>query len=105
MLNLLRLEGAISSGERTKEGRIALMEGAERDRPMAADGRRVGRLHGKRYAELLTNGEARQALRKAIEVEGTGCRDAWGNGFVKGLHDALSELEGKGNLARLDWDD
>lgn len=38
------------------------MEGAERERTMAADGRRVGRLHGKRHAELLTNGEARQAL-------------------------------------------
>jgi len=77
----------------------------ERDRTMAVDGRRVGRLHGKRHAELLTNGAARQALKRAIEAEGATYRDVWGNGYVEGLHDALSELEGKGNLAGLDWDD
>jgi hypothetical protein len=78
------------------------MEGMERDSAMAADGRRVGRLHGKRYAELLTDSETRKALRKAINAEGTDCHDAWGNGYVDGLRDALREFEARQNLGLLD---
>jgi hypothetical protein len=74
----------------------------ERDRAMAADGRRVGRLHGKRYAALLTDSEVQEALRRAIDAEGTACNDAWGNGFVEGLRDTLREFEGRQNLSRLD---
>jgi hypothetical protein len=78
-----------------------LTEEAGRDRAMAADGRHVGRLHGKRYVELLTNGAAREALHRAISVEKVGCQDTWGNGYVEGLRDTLRELEGKSNLSRL----
>ena len=78
------------------------MEGTERDRAMAADGRRVGRLHGKRYAELLTDGEARKALQTAINAGEVECHDPWGNGYVEGLRDALREFEGRRNLGRLD---
>jgi hypothetical protein len=74
----------------------------DRAEAMAADGRRVGRLHGKRYVELLANGEARKALKRAIEAEKTPCHDAWGNGYVEGLRDALREFDARSNLGLLD---
>jgi hypothetical protein len=77
----------------------------ERNRAMAVDGRRVGRIHGKRHIELLVHDEARQALWQAITAEQAGCHDAWGTGYVEGLRDTLREQEGKRSLARLDWDD
>ena len=78
------------------------MEGTERDHAMAADGRRVGRLHGKRYAELLSDEETREGLWRAIKAEGIDCHDVWGNGYVEGLRDALREFEGRQHLSRLD---
>jgi hypothetical protein len=77
----------------------------ERTRAMTADGRRVGRLHGKRHAEVLANGEARRALSRAISAEGVIRRDAWGSGYVEGLRDALSEPDDKASLGRLEWAD
>lgn len=77
------------------------MEGNDRVRAMADDGRRVGRLHGKRYVELLANSEAMAALKRVIAAEVT-THDAWGTGYVTGLRDALRELEGRENLSLLE---
>jgi hypothetical protein len=76
----------------------------DRAEAMAADGRRVGHLHGKRYLEVLAVDGAREALKRAIEAEETSCRDPWCNGYVEGLRDSLAELEGRSNLSRLDRD-
>jgi hypothetical protein len=77
----------------------------DRAEAMAADGRRVGRVHGKRYVEALAVPGALEALKRAIEAEGTSsCPDAWGDGYVEGLRDTLAELEGRSSLSRLDRD-
>ena len=74
----------------------------ERAEPMAEHGRRIGRGQGKRLVEDHgPDGEL--ALRLAIEVEEkTVCHDAWSNGYIEGLHDALRECEGRRNLSVLD---
>jgi hypothetical protein len=75
----------------------------ERARAMALHGRRVGHEQGKRLVEAHRPAEGRLALLLAIEVEeATTCRDAWGDGYIEGLRDALREFEGRSNLSRLD---